>query len=64
MQVRLLTDRVGNGFHQRIGDIIDVESAVAVRLIEVGQAESVSTEIIETAAIDHRSRERRKHGKG
>lgn len=39
MQVRLLTGRVGRGFTQRAGDVIELSAGEAKRLIDSGQAE-------------------------
>ena len=59
MKVRLLTSRVGYGFSQSSGDVIEVKPEEGRKLMAAGQADLVE-ERIETAAIDHRSREQRK----
>lgn len=41
MQVRLLTGRVGRGFTQRAGDLVELPAAEAKRLIDSGSAEPV-----------------------
>lgn len=41
MQVRLLTSRATSSGAQNRGDVIDVDDAEAVRMIEAGQAEAV-----------------------
>lgn len=60
MKVRLLTSRVGYGFAQSSGDLIEVSPEDGRRMVAAGQAERIE-ERIETAAIDNRSREQRKH---
>lgn len=42
MQVRLLTGRVGRGFTQRAGDVIELPGAEAKRLIDSRQAEPLT----------------------
>lgn len=39
--VRLLVGRAGHGFDQKPGDVVEVEQAEAVRMIERGQAAPV-----------------------
>lgn len=51
MKVRLTTDRVGGGFFQIAGDVIEVESGEGQRLIASRQAEPVSSSEPETAMI-------------
>jgi hypothetical protein len=58
MKVRLTTDRAGHGYTQYAGQEIDVATEEGGRMITSGQAELIEKRI-ETAAIDHRSRERR-----
>ena len=41
MRVRLLTSRVGAGFAQQYGDIIEMLDIEAGRMIETGQAEPI-----------------------
>lgn len=43
MKVRLLVSRAVLGDPQTIGDVVEVENAEAVRMIEAGQAEPVRT---------------------
>lgn len=62
MRIRLLTDRAGYGFYQRHGEEIEVSAEEGRRLLAAGQAELVER-TIETAAIDHRTKERRGSGR-
>lgn len=58
MKVRLLTMRVGPAGKFLPGDVINVATDEGRRMIAAGQA-SIFEERIETATIDHRSRENR-----
>ena len=49
MQVKLLTSRAGADFSQAVGEVVTVNDAEAVRMIEAGQAEPVSAPKKETA---------------
>lgn len=53
MQVRLMTSRVGEGFSQKPGEVIDLPAAEAARLIEGHAAEPVETTKKETAMRAH-----------
>lgn len=59
MLIRLTTDRAGYGFLQLEGETIDLPAEEAERLIAAGQAERITQRIVETTAIDHRTRETR-----
>lgn len=43
MKLKLLISRAGVGFSQNVGDVIEVETEEAERLVEAGQAVSVET---------------------
>ena len=49
MRVTLLTSIAGIGFSHNRGDVIEVDDAYSIRLIESGQAELVDEPVIETA---------------
>lgn len=50
MLIKLLVSRAGVNFSQTAGDIVEVENAEAVRMIDAGQAEAAKKEtIVETA---------------
>ena len=50
MLIKLLVSRAGVNFSQTAGDIVEVENAEAVRMIDAGQAEASKKEtIVETA---------------
>ena len=58
----MLVGRVGPGGTQEPGDIIELGSEEAARLIQDGSAEAVRDRAVETAALDsnrQRKRERR-----
>lgn len=50
MRVTLLTSIAGIGFSHNRGDVIEVDDAYSIRLIESGQAEVVDEPVVETAA--------------
>jgi hypothetical protein len=50
MRVTLLTSIAGIGFSHNRGDVIEVDGAYSIRLIESGQAEAVDEPVVETAA--------------
>jgi hypothetical protein len=50
MRVTLLTSIAGIGFSHNRGDVIEVDDAYSIRLIESGQAEAVDEPVVETAA--------------
>ena len=62
MQVRLITSRVGEGFSQAPGEVIDLPAAEAARLIEAHAAEPVETAKKETAMRAHPRGRKRKKG--
>ena len=63
MKVKLLTHRVGDGFDQPIGTVIDVPKPEALALLNAGSAEAVSNaRKIETATLDRSGVGRRKKG--
>ena len=63
MRVKLLTHRVGDGFDQPIGTVIDVPKREALALLNAGSAEPVgNTRRIETATLDRSGLGRRKKG--
>lgn len=49
MRVTLLTSIAGIGFSHNRGDVIEVDDAYSIRLIESGQAEAVDEPVVETA---------------
>ena len=50
MLIKLLVSRAGVNFSQTAGDIVEVENAEALRMIDAGQAEASKKEtIVETA---------------
>jgi len=50
MLIKLLVSRAGVNFSQTAGDIVEVDNAEAVRMIDAGQAEASKKEtIVETA---------------
>jgi len=56
MRVTLLTSIAGIGFSHNRGDVIEVDDAYSLRLIESGQAEPVDEPVVETAARKTASR--------
>lgn len=55
MKVKLLVARCGVDFSQSPGDIVDVSSDEAARMIEAGQAEAMRQEAKETATKSNKS---------
>tara|TARA_R110000765_G_scaffold239093_1_gene341711 strand:- start:629 stop:832 length:204 start_codon:yes stop_codon:yes gene_type:complete len=50
MLIKLLVSRAGASFSQSAGEIVEVDNAEAVRMIDAGQAEASKKEtIVETA---------------
>ena len=49
MRVTLLTSIADIGFSHNCGDVIEVDDAYSIRLIESGQAEAVDEPVVETA---------------
>ena len=49
MRVTLLTSIAGIDFSNNRGDVIEVDDAYSIRLIESGQAEPVDEPVVETA---------------
>ena len=50
MLIKLLVSRAGVNFSQTAGDVVEVDNAEAVRMIDAGQAEASKKEtIVETA---------------
>ena len=49
MQIRLLTSIAGIDFSHASGEIIEVDDAYSIRLIESGQAEIVDEPVVEKA---------------
>jgi hypothetical protein len=50
MLIKLLVSRAGASFSQSAGEIVEVDNAEAVRMIDAGQAEASKKEtVIETA---------------
>lgn len=54
--VKLLVGRVGSYFAQQPGQLIEVDAAEAVRLLELGQAEAAPAELVETAVVAARAK--------
>lgn len=51
MQIRLLTSIAGINFSHASGDIIEVDDAYSMRLIESGQAELVDEPVVVEKAV-------------
>jgi hypothetical protein len=50
MLIKLLVSRAGVSFSQSAGEIVEVDNAEAVRMIDAGQAEAAKKEaVVETA---------------
>jgi|TARA_R110000822_G_scaffold222102_2_gene355589 hypothetical protein len=50
MLIKLLVSRAGASFSQSAGEIVEVDNAEAVRMIDAGQAEAAKKEtVVETA---------------
>lgn len=63
MKVKLLTHRVGDGFDQPAGTVIDVPKREAIALLDAGSAELASSaRRVETATLDRSGVGRRMKG--